>query len=1396
MRNNKHLPSFIAHAFAGLTHVDAQENVSLCQHLLMASDTPRSTDLHVGPSRPRASDSERVRTVYTWHRLSAITTISFRNGHSMDYRRIRGMDSGQRLAFEELVCQLARREPPAADAEFRRIEGAGGDGGIEAYWLLSDGSEVGYQAKYYTKSADINWANIDDSVRRALETHPGLSRYIVALPCDLTDKTGKQGGGNTGWERWHSRKETWGKLVAPGKHVDFIAWTASEITDRLTHPNAEGLRRYWFGDVEFSPKWFSDHIDLAVKSLDERYHPEDHVEVGIERIFKVILRDDSIVSEIQDHFSKIQKAAQLGDIEQSFEGSLELIENIHAKTIDLEKLSLAFTSDAYRVWPVAAALEIIESISESVHDLERFFWRAKQEKAKEPKSSSSSLDYIEYRLRDLSGAAYAFRSLIEGRYISAESGRSIFIFGKAGTGKSHLLGNVAQNAISEGRAVVLILGQQLNGDSVWAQFSKRLGVGDINPDALLQALSAAADVTGKRGLILVDAVNEGAGLTLWRNELAEFVARIERHPNLTLAFSCRTEYIPYIIPPAVSEKVPAFRIRGFETQEEQSRAARIYLGKRGISQPNTPWLAAEFVNPLFLRSACVALERENQKWFPKGLVGTKQVFSFYTKSIARNLGAGRDGSDELVRPTNQALAAIASEMAANRRDYVPHSDAIRIVDGRFHAYPAPPGTTWFEILQRNGLFRLDPDPRERRADPFAAPEDIVRFSFQRLQDHLMASVILETVINPADALKSGALKFIHDDESIHGDWVGLVDALSVQLPERFNQELLDLLPGDINAWANDPAVNDAFIESLRWRNNESFTDRTLELFNAFLEVEDGYFDIIIQVSASAGHPWNAEALHKRLIVLEMPKRDAYWTVHANILPLDEGATARRLIEWSALEQSEQTDSEVQYLCAIILTWFLASSNRELRDKATKALTSLMIRNHSLYAKLCDDFAAVDDLYILERLHTAAFGACCVSNCERLLRPFSEVTYKAVFDRVDVPASILLRDAALGIIELAACKNCLPETVDIQKARPPYNSRSIRLSVTEDALEKAAKHAGDSQIQSSCAQWGGDFGCYGLGWTKDLFPEDRSRRHDYSRDRPLVERIGKKYQWLALDELLCSLADNKWMSERALHGSRQYAGPLDVGFHRDIDPTILLASEEAPSPEDSIPRSEITMRQTSEQELGKWPFEEDPALGMASLVSRTDAKGRAWIVLHEHRSVPKLVIQTQQGLIKEHVQTLEKILAESGDLRDRALFACMLGGLRANEFLSARMQQGAAVYSVKSRDTKHVLDAIPDRYRSILKEYIKVSRLSDGDYLFRAGNASGRPLSVITLRKICFSWTRKGNIDASLLTPYGIRKTTDNYADFLREMGVRMGHHSVNTSLAYGVGLPKTSSTVH
>lgn len=215
----------------------------------------------------------------------------------MDYSKINGKDCGQRAAFEELICQLARLDRPSSAGEFRRIEGSGGDGGIEAYWLLKDGSEIGYQAKYYLSAGKVDWPKIDDSVQQALKSHAGLQRYVIAIPCDLTDRSGAHGKGKKGWEHWDAHKTAWEKLCSDAGRtpVEFVPWTASDLTDKLMRTSAEGLRKYWFGDVEFCKSWFHDQVELAVKSLDERYHPHDHVEVGIEHLFKVLVRDEEVL---------------------------------------------------------------------------------------------------------------------------------------------------------------------------------------------------------------------------------------------------------------------------------------------------------------------------------------------------------------------------------------------------------------------------------------------------------------------------------------------------------------------------------------------------------------------------------------------------------------------------------------------------------------------------------------------------------------------------------------------------------------------------------------------------------------------------------------------------------------------------------------------------------------------------------------------------------------------------------------------------------------------------------------------------------------------------------------------------------------------------------------------
>ena len=108
------------------------------------------------------------------------------------FTEIREFDGSRNTGFEELICQIARRSPPQDAQEFRRIEGAGGDGGVEAYWIVHEGKKVGYQAKYFLATKDINWSQIDKSVATALDKHPELREYVVASACDLTDRAGKK----------------------------------------------------------------------------------------------------------------------------------------------------------------------------------------------------------------------------------------------------------------------------------------------------------------------------------------------------------------------------------------------------------------------------------------------------------------------------------------------------------------------------------------------------------------------------------------------------------------------------------------------------------------------------------------------------------------------------------------------------------------------------------------------------------------------------------------------------------------------------------------------------------------------------------------------------------------------------------------------------------------------------------------------------------------------------------------------------------------------------------------------------------------------------------------------------------------------------------------------------
>lgn len=1285
----------------------------------------------------------------------------------LDFREIRAGVGGQREAFEEFVCQIAHRMPPGSGAKFRRIHGAGGDGGIEAYWLFPDGSKHGFQAKFYTRSADVNWSALDASVEAALIAHPTLTKYYVALACDLTDIVPNRRG-KSGWEHWQEHEKSWNKRAQKlGIEIEFVAWTTSGFEGFLSLREMEGLRDYWFGQLQLSPDWLIRQFDRTVSALEERYHPEDHVEVEARHCFDGLTRNanwrKTLHSALTNVIEKRNIAGPAADLSAQ---TKDILASLNADALALGASRSDIDSSPSDPFDRKRWIEDCKALDDLAYKAQRSLYAdqervksAAQKKRKPQTQFNGPGDNIYPTIRDVSefrSAVNALQNLLESDQVVADSTRFCVIEGRAGSGKSHLLAAEVQNSLNLGAPCLFLLGTNFSNTSSPADdLLKHLDLAQYSFATLLGAMSAAAEQSGHRALIVIDAVNEGAGIGLWRSHLVTFASSILAIPNLALCVSCRSEYAPSLITQRASALATLITVRGFETEQERESAAKIYMDRRGIVRPGTPWLNPEFTNPLFLRTACLALERAKRREFPKGLRGTKELLRFFLDATADSMGVSQDGTGLLTRPVALSMLALAGEMAALRQDFLPMQTAARIVELTFAGLAVPPSGSWLDTLKHNGLLRFDPDPQFRSDDPLDCPQDVVRFSFQRFQDHLMAESLLSRMAQQTDVFAPQGLGFTLGKYGVEWEWRGLFVAASIQVPEKFSCELVDLMPGGVDHWWDDYTVQDCFVESVRWRSVDSFSDRSLELLNLLQRHDSDVISLLIELSVTQGHPWNARLLHRNLLRRKLAQRDAFWTLAVNDAHGDPSHPANTLIDWALGPGPTLAGPETVSLALVALSWIFTSTARTVRDRATKALTALLIHAPEQFPALIERFREVDDLYVMERILAGAFGACCHDPSSSRLQVFSKAIYQAVFEQGSPPVHLLLRDYAHAIVELASNRNALSSDVDVQRCRPPYGSSKPRLRLTKERVQERATKLGAESITSSCFRGLGDFGRYviegrvhdfsdaplsgpppltadqlgdrcreelirdrpwvelafdyveeayqrrggyydaerrafvipprnqkriqdaertleallnksdyrryqnecrpklkgtnswrkwhlqrgktatefdaeasklwvanraiSMGWTKKRFPHDSSGGPDRIRGSK-VERIGKKYQWLAFFEFLARLADNYWLAPGYEGPARLYKTPLDVSFTRDIDPTILPERSFTKGREITLPKvPPLAIPDLDPPEMQAWIEDGELPTRKLGLALCRDLQSTEWVTLYRYAS---------------------------------------------------------------------------------------------------------------------------------------------------------------------------------
>lgn len=967
----------------------------------------------------------------------------------IDFRALRDHLGNKSNAFEELCCQLAGDEPMTpARSDFVR-KGRGADGGLECFATLADGSETGWQVKYYWDIASAI-GSLDESLTQALTKHPAMTRFIACMPIDLSDSrrddvvTALQR-----WEDWKARREA--EAAAMGRTLIIDRWDAFALRTRLTasNPQAAGRVAFWFDQALLTPDWFRARLERTIDTLGRRYSPEAHVELPIRRAIAASLGDPELQSQLQAFSATIK--ARLVDT------------RTRSRPLIAIETALQTLNDA---GPRLGEASFIESLRSSLDRAQQrvLLWRralARTNGARAPTAEEKAVS-------NLFSAITAVRHELAEGYWDLFGAPALLVTGEAGTGKSHLLADACRHQTDRDCPAIMILGGKLPDGEPWGEILHDLDLPrDLQAKQFLGALNAAGQAAGVKCLIAIDALNEGAGQAIWPSRLAGLLHDAAQFDWVSVVLSCRSTYEEVVVPEELGPKtLPRVDHEGFTIDE-----ARRYLKKRGISLAEEPNPVEELENPLFLRICCDALAEGGEALLSNGLGGVTETFDLYTRAVT-----GRVQKQLNVAPARKipekVIGLLAQEMGVIGRGDLAIGRAYELSATIFPSASIDEDVLF--QLENEGLLARDPGYG-------AAAEDTIRFTFERMGDHAIAKSLLDRSARDGDVSKACApdsplrAALVQEGSRIVG---GLIEALAVQLPERFGTELPDL-PDRPAMWG----MGDAFRESLVTRGAKHFTPRTWEL----VETAGGpslRYEVLIALSTNPASAYNANLLHQDLLALAMPERDAGWSIH-----LTESPQAERLVAWVQEADQGAIRSERASLAGTALTWFLTTSSRHVRDRSTKALVALLADRPDLARSLWAAFKAVDDAYLTERLVASIYGAAMQGRWDNpQLLAVAEDLNRDIFATPVVSPNLLTRDHARGVVRYAQAQGALPDGFDTGRAEPPYESPwpiEFVSDATMASFERTypSGHRGRDEIVASCVS-DGDFARYVLDYAVD------------------------------------------------------------------------------------------------------------------------------------------------------------------------------------------------------------------------------------------------------------------------------------------------------------------------
>ncbi len=1174
----------------------------------------------------------------------------------IDFKQIVPRCGSQRDAFEELCCQLAHRTVPK-DVPYTRLHGAGGDGGVECFADFPNGNRVGWQAKYVF-NIDSLLRQTTDSLTTALKIHPTLTQYVVCFPFDLTGPTGRSGlSGHEKFDSW--QKEQVQKALKEGRQLTIEAWPASKLRELLLdHDASGGVREFFFNQQILTTEWFSEHLDLAKETAGPRYTPELNVQTDLWKWFAAFGRTTAWSNEFRNKlracrksYDKLSSALHRTKSDSMSpvwpENLREEAQSIMTDIVDIvEESDRLITTDNTSLYK--GCVNRFDSLLAHLTSLELQLINGLEAKHGEKWSDSPSFrQYMaEYMAsfptanlddtREVIAALKDLHDWLRSPACSLAYKRVFVLSGVAGTGKTHGTCYAAAHRFGEGLLTCVAFGHEFRGEpDPWTRLLENLRLPiTLGMNGILDALNAAGEASGSPLILCIDAINETRPLRYWRDRLSAISRTVQRRPYLRLVITCRTPFIPNCLPEG--HELPIVEHPGFAGIERD--ACQNFFQHYGLDPPISPILQPELSNPLYLRLVCDTLHSRGLRHLPVGWHGLAPTIRAFLQEKER-LFASEYETSESANIVGGSLMAIVRTIVDANDTVLSYSQAQRIIS---EARPQASTIPVLDWLIKAGLLIDDAPTTDAPLDA----EGVVRPAFERLGDFLIASEILErsNQIGLDVACLSGGLfhTLWKDSDAIQRN-NGVIAALSILVPEQ-NSGLE--LPNLVKDEMTHSALVQIAVRSFPSRDPATFSSASTFLIHKALKLRGFSWDAMDALLAIAWSPSAIDAIWIDELLRQLPlaRRDAYWCRYLHDRFELQG-TVHRLINAAFELPLDRLEPEVAERWTVVLLWFTAAADRRVKDRATRATVAILTAQSKVIPNVLKRLITCDDDEVRERTLLSCYGAMIVSRDIAVIGRVAGMLQETYSDNPEAFDNALIRDHIRCISELARELNILPEGCDPELTMQPISSEWPLELPSEEQIEAwgellhfrpnefwsdffkysmnclrpwehafSKKNMGEWILQRAAR----DFGYKGSRCKE--YDEYMLGKHGGGRNKPIwAERIGKKYQWVAMYQLASRLHDHV-ERERDNWPSELLRMPLIFLEERQTDPTLPSnVVEEEHDTDTWWINSSVNFNTPKVFSVEDWVASKEGLPSLEELLSISEQDGQNWRLLVSYPS---------------------------------------------------------------------------------------------------------------------------------------------------------------------------------